>query len=217
MSRMASLLRATGAKRLTPKMADQRPRCACLTVRGAQCKKTALVGGIFCSVHQNKGCVKQAGKPIPAAAEMPNIDYLAQLDDSAVEAVCRQLIVNKDYRALAELVASKKRFRGVCQPLLREAEDKPTKVDDQGNMFWEDSKGRYHRSRDQPAIVWADGTRTWMWHGKLHREGDQPAAIYPSGTRHWYWHDELHREGGQPAIIRADGTQQWWVNGRRVR
>ena len=53
--------------------------------------------------------------------------------------------------------------------------------------------------------------------GKLHRDGDQPAIIYASGTKTWYKNGQPYRDGDQPAIIYADDTKEWWRNGVRTK
>lgn len=58
--------------------------------------------------------------------------------------------------------------------------------------------------------------------GKYHRDDDQPAIIYASGTKYWYQHDKRHRDGVDghppgPAFIRANGTKEWYQHGVRMR
>ena len=75
-----------------------------------------------------------------------------------------------------------------------------------------------HRNKDQPAMIWLDGTLEWWKHGLRHRERDQPAVIYARAnkTRKWYKHGKLHREGEQPAVIWQGGHREWWIDGKRI-
>ena len=50
--------------------------------------------------------------------------------------------------------------------------------------------------------------------GKRHRE-DGPAVIWANGTKSWYMNGKQHREDG-PAIERADGSKSWWLNDVQV-
>jgi hypothetical protein len=75
----------------------------------------------------------------------------------------------------------------------------------------------WHREGDQPAQIWANGTRVWYLNGKRHREGNQPAFIGSDGTKAWWVNGNRHREGDQPALIWACGRKEWWVNGKRHR
>ena len=55
-------------------------------------------------------------------------------------------------------------------------------------------------------------TKHW-WMGKLHCDKDQPAVIYPDGTREWWQHGKLHRANDKPAVIFAGGEQRWYQHG----
>jgi len=46
-----------------------------------------------------------------------------------------------------------------------------------------------HRE-DGPAIVWANGTKSWCIDGELHRL-DGPAVERPDGTRFWYINNKM--------------------------
>lgn len=62
----------------------------------------------------------------------------------------------------------------------------PDDVDSKGNKFWYDKEGRGHRDGDQPAAIYADGSKFWLKHGRQHRESDKPAEIDADGTKKWY-------------------------------
>lgn len=155
--------------------------------------------------------------PASPARPPPNIAYFDQLDDTTVTLVCDKLATPNDNRSLGRFVASGKRFRALCQGSLDKLEERPTAIDATGSMFWRDQEGQRHRNRDKPAVIFADGTQEWWWHGKKHREGDKPAVIFSSGTQEWWLNGQRHREGDQPAAISAFGTQEWWFNGQRHR
>ena len=57
-------------------------------------------------------------------------------------------------------------------------------IDDEGNKYWHNSKGQYHRD-DGPAVIWNNGHQRWHINGKLHRE-DGPAVEGASGYNSWY-------------------------------
>ena len=62
-----------------------------------------------------------------------------------------------------------------------------------------------------------DGNTFWYnQRGKRHREGGLPACEYADGGKEWHFNGQLHREGGLPAIEFADGTKEWYVNNQRV-
>ena len=88
----------------------------------------------------------------------------------------------------------------------------PGKTWENGTMEWADEEGETHRDNDLPAVVFADGTQQWWWHGKQHRDNDLPAIIYADGTKVWWRHGELHRDGDRPAILYPDGSQGWWLH-----
>ena len=62
-------------------------------------------------------------------------------------------------------------------------------VDPYGNLHWRNAKGEYHRE-DGPAVIWADGTKSWYLNGERHRENG-PALIYPSGYKEWWTHGKF--------------------------
>ncbi len=60
-----------------------------------------------------------------------------------------------------------------------------------------------------------NGNVEWrLSNGKFHRDGDLPAIERPNGAKYWYQNGVLHRDGGQPAIEEPNGTKEWWVNGK---
>ena len=61
---------------------------------------------------------------------------------------------------------------------------KNPKTNSNGDKWWENSKGEYHRE-DGPAVIWGNGNKTWYINGRLHRE-DGPAIVYGSGGKYWY-------------------------------
>jgi hypothetical protein len=69
-----------------------------------------------------------------------------------------------------------------------------------------------HRDGDQPAIVQADGTLTYVENGDVHRDGDLPAIIKPNGTQMWFVRGKRHRAEGRPALITATKIE-YYENG----
>ena len=60
-----------------------------------------------------------------------------------------------------------------------------------------------------------DGDKYWYnCHGQYHRENDLPAVVLTSGYEAWYINGYRHRENG-PAIIYSDGSKEWWLNDER--
>jgi len=177
----------------------------------------------------------------PRTAASTGTAHFDQLDDATLQVVCDKLAEQNDYRSLARLIGSGKRFRTLCQASLDKLEEPPTEVDEEGDMFWLNRAGQLHRTRDKPArilangekawyangqrhrtqdkpaIIWADGGQEWWINGQLHRTQDKPAIIWADGMQEWWVNGQRHREGDQPAYIGADGTQEWWVNGQRHR
>lgn len=87
-------------------------------------------------------------------------------------------------------------------------------VDLDGTLRWYKNHNIPHRDNDEPAIIFANGTKVWYKEGKIHRDDDKPAIIYHDGSEKWYRHGQLHRESDEPAIIDADGDMQWLKNGQ---
>lgn len=101
----------------------------------------------------------------------------------------------------------------------KNVDDPPSKIDEEGNKFWFDDQGRYHRDNDKPAIEYANGDKCWHQHNKLHRDNDLPAVELINGTKKWYKHGLCHRDNDKPAVERAGclGRNEWWVYGYRVK
>ncbi len=76
--------------------------------------------------------------------------------------------------------------------------------------------GKIYRDNDQPAAVYADGTKRWYKNGKIYRDNDQPAEVYADGTKFWYKNGKIHRDNDQPAAVYADGTKFWYKNGKII-
>jgi hypothetical protein len=83
------------------------------------------------------------------------------------------------------------------------------KIDERGNRFWYDAKGKFHRVNG-PAIEYVNGTKCWYLDDKRHRV-DGPAVERANRTRHWYQNSKRHRIDG-PAIEWSDGSKAWWLN-----
>lgn len=88
-----------------------------------------------------------------------------------------------------------------------------------------DGLGLMHSFDDEPAVVYADGTKWWYREGQVHRDGDKPAIEWWNGTKEWFFHDKRHREGG-PALVYSDhpslhprlrGTKHYYTHGQLVR
>lgn len=60
------------------------------------------------------------------------------------------------------------------------------------------------------------GVRDQAGHGDLHSDGDEPAVVYANGTKWWYRHGKIHRDNA-PAILWWNGVEEWWRNGVRHR
>jgi len=83
---------------------------------------------------------------------------------------------------------------------------------------------KLHSVDDEPAVIYADGTRWWYKNGKVHRDGDQPAIIFANGTREWWQNNQRHRPSGGPTVIygadahpKLRGHQEWHQNHKLVR
>jgi len=95
--------------------------------------------------------------------------------------------------------------------------ERPTEIDSEGNKFWKNAAGEFHRDGDLPAEVWVDGTKSWHQNGDQHRDGDKPAQLWADGSKSWYQNGKLHRDGDKPAQIWADGSESWYQNGEKHR
>lgn len=51
-----------------------------------------------------------------------------------------------------------------------------------GSIVWNNTKQRYHRGDDKPAVICYDGVMGWYQNGVLHRDGDKPAFITSLGA-----------------------------------
>jgi hypothetical protein len=74
---------------------------------------------------------------------------------------------------------------------------------------------RLHNDGDEPAIIFADGSKHYYKEGKLHRDGDMPAGVYVNGDTYYYLNGNRHRYDG-PAVILADGTEIYYWHGSKV-
>jgi len=90
--------------------------------------------------------------------------------------------------------------------------NKPTRIDSDGNKYWENANGERHRE-DGPAVEWINGSKHWNINGQLHRE-DGPAIERFDGTKSWWINGKRHREDG-PARVWASGTKEWWIDGKK--
>jgi hypothetical protein len=77
--------------------------------------------------------------------------------------------------------------------------------------------GKLNSIEDKPAIISANGDKSWYINNERHRENDQPAIIRANGTKHWYINNKYHRENDQPAIIFVGGDKLWYINDKRHR
>jgi hypothetical protein len=80
--------------------------------------------------------------------------------------------------------------------------------------YYSDREMEILHREDGPAIVYANGSKSWYINGKCHRE-DGPAVEYTNGYKAWYINDKRHREDG-PAVEYADGSKEWYINGKRL-
>ena len=94
--------------------------------------------------------------------------------------------------------------------LIRHREDGPAIVYANGSKSWY-LNGERHRE-DGPACEGTDSYKAWYLNGKRHRE-DGPAIEYADGSKEWYLNDKLHREDG-PASEWSDGFKAWYLNGK---
>ena len=68
--------------------------------------------------------------------------------------------------------------------------DLPTEIGCYGTKYWRNKKGNLHRDGDLPAVIYADGTKSYYKNGNCHREGGKPAMI--TKKRYEYWIDGKH-------------------------
>lgn len=74
---------------------------------------------------------------------------------------------------------------------------------------WKNSNGYFHRSQDQPAQIYDDGTMIWFHLNVKHRDGG-PCIVYANGDVAWLKNGVLHRIGG-PALEFKETTLVWPV------
>jgi hypothetical protein len=84
-------------------------------------------------------------------------------------------------------------------------------------VYRDQDTNKLHNVGDEPAVIWADGSRFWYKNGRYHRDGDEPAIIYANGSRYWYKNGLQHRDGDEPAIMCANGVRHWCKNGAFMR
>lgn len=86
-------------------------------------------------------------------------------------------------------------------------------------IIYQDANHDYHRIGG-PAIIYADGTKRWYYHGYLHRTDGPAEIVRPSdisaGYRTWWVNGKLHRTDG-PAILYNNGRIMWYESGQRHR
>ena len=87
-------------------------------------------------------------------------------------------------------------------------------IDEDKTIRWRNDKDQLHRL-DEPAIEYADGSKSWYVDGKLHRL-DGPAFERADGSKSWWVDGKRHRLDG-PAIEWVNGTKEWYVDGKRHR
>lgn len=66
------------------------------------------------------------------------------------------------------------------------------------------------------SFVTREGHRFSGIDNKLHSVGDEPAVVYADGTKWWYREGLIHRDNG-PAVVHPNGAQEWWLNNQRQR
>ncbi len=86
------------------------------------------------------------------------------------------------------------------------------------NQMNKDEEAMWNRLKEPAPIVDKDGTQRWFNNaGELHRENDMPAVIWADGSKSWFKNRKRHRDNDLPALVRADGTKEWWITGKFVR
>lgn len=73
-------------------------------------------------------------------------------------------------------------------------------------------KGKFHRSRNKPAIILIDGSNYYYKYGKRHCT-KYPAIKRINGAALWYKNNKRHRDDG-PAVTYSSGTEEYWYNGQ---
>lgn len=95
-------------------------------------------------------------------------------------------------------------------------------MEDGGTFSGVDKK--LHSVDDQPAVVYANGTKWWYKNGKVHRDGNKPAVIWENGTMEWFIDGMRHRTDGGPTVVYGEGAHpmlrghsEWHVMHKLVR
>lgn len=66
-------------------------------------------------------------------------------------------------------------------------------------------------NREEPSVVFKNGTEYWYLNGKRHRIGG-PAITTSGETKVWFVNGLKSREDG-PAVERKDGRVEYWLKG----
>ena len=85
------------------------------------------------------------------------------------------------------------------------------KINKHKTIIWK-LNGELHSLKDLPALIYADGSKSWFQHGEIHRDGDNPAMIWADGTKFWRQHGKRHRLTG-PAVEWENGKVEYWIEG----
>lgn len=85
-------------------------------------------------------------------------------------------------------------------------------VEENGDEFWKDENGDYHRE-DGPAQIFHEGGVKNYWNrGKLHRE-DGPAVIHDTGNFVYIVNGLIHRIDGPAAHFGSKDF--WYIDGKQ--
>jgi len=101
------------------------------------------------------------------------------------------------------------------QPSAENDLDLPTEIDCNGHKLWKNKDGQIHRDGDLPAVIYADGTKSYYKNGNCHRDGDLPAIEWIDGTKKFFKDGKLHRDNGKPAVI-FKNKYEYWLDGKRI-
>ena len=97
----------------------------------------------------------------------------------------------------------------ICD-IIRESDEKPTTVYNDGTKEWRNDQNCLHRIGG-PAIISPSGVEEWWFDGALHRD-DGPAVTRDDGSEAWYRNGLRHREDG-PATVFPNGSHGWAFDG----
>jgi hypothetical protein len=89
---------------------------------------------------------------------------------------------------------------------------KNNQIDADGNEYWYDDTGRFHRD-NAPAIIIIGNCKQWFSHDLVHRS-DGPAIEYDNGDYSYYQYNQFHRLDG-PAIKRGN-SYYWIIKGEKI-